>query len=345
MPADRDFISSETHELNYLLKKWGKKQHIKNRQVLRDTLVKFKDDVSYKPHNRESFYKYVEDKNIRDLLEDLDKKKKKKKGERKPLMPDLDKEDLTIDDPFVKKAKKSKKQTIGKKQKISIHDLSVQRNSQVTEMKLETKGKGEIGNKTAKKSLITALIIFLMIIFIIILIIVGTCLYQDFRKQDQGTRGQQEIPEKTEIPIIQGNDESGDENNTGSESRTFTTASLSSFLETCTPLYFQGDLEELLPGEEEKIIALAAYLDNYRMVELLVEGHTADMGVPGEEMELSIKRAKIIDTLIMKYRKTVEVILSIKGYGAKKQVVTGFSEEMMQQNRRVEISVIKTQSE
>jgi len=69
MASDRDLISSEDHELNYVLKKWGKKQSASNREKLADALKKFKGIAKYQPHNRESFYKYADDKNVKDKLE------------------------------------------------------------------------------------------------------------------------------------------------------------------------------------------------------------------------------------------------------------------------------------
>ena len=69
MASDRDLISTEEHELNYVLKKWEKKQSIANREVLIDALKKFNADVNYKPHNRENFYKYADDKKIKGKLD------------------------------------------------------------------------------------------------------------------------------------------------------------------------------------------------------------------------------------------------------------------------------------
>ena len=69
MPSDRDMISKEEHELNYVLQKFDKRQTIENREILEDALDDFKDDESYAPHNRESFYDYLESE---DVLNDLE---------------------------------------------------------------------------------------------------------------------------------------------------------------------------------------------------------------------------------------------------------------------------------
>ncbi len=75
MAEDRDIISNEEHELNYLLKKWGKKINSGNRQILSDALDKFKDDNSIENHNRENFYSFAEQNKITDSLASGDAKK------------------------------------------------------------------------------------------------------------------------------------------------------------------------------------------------------------------------------------------------------------------------------
>lgn len=72
MASDRDMISSEDHELNYVLRKWGKKQSIANREILADYLKDFKADDTFQPHNRENFYKYIDQKFLKSNLEDSD---------------------------------------------------------------------------------------------------------------------------------------------------------------------------------------------------------------------------------------------------------------------------------
>jgi len=69
MASDRDLISKEEHELNYVLKKWEKHQSITNREILAKKLDEFKADDSYAPHNRENFYKYADNKAIKEVLE------------------------------------------------------------------------------------------------------------------------------------------------------------------------------------------------------------------------------------------------------------------------------------
>ncbi len=62
-------ISREEHELNYVLKKYGKKQSQGNRDKMIALLDAFKKDDAYEPHMREQFYKYIDDKNAFDDME------------------------------------------------------------------------------------------------------------------------------------------------------------------------------------------------------------------------------------------------------------------------------------
>jgi hypothetical protein len=63
---DSELISKEEHELNYLLKKWEKKQSIENRSKLVKKLDEFNADPNYRASHREDFYMYV---NFIDSLE------------------------------------------------------------------------------------------------------------------------------------------------------------------------------------------------------------------------------------------------------------------------------------
>jgi small subunit ribosomal protein S6 len=70
-PSDAEVISTEDHELNYVLKKYNKRQTAGNRAKFVELLDTFKADSEYAPHLREQFYKYIEDKNAFDAMESL----------------------------------------------------------------------------------------------------------------------------------------------------------------------------------------------------------------------------------------------------------------------------------
>ena len=70
-PTDAEIISTEDHELNYVLKKYGKRSTAANRKKFVTLLDEFKADADYAPHLRVEFYKYLEDKNAFDIMEEL----------------------------------------------------------------------------------------------------------------------------------------------------------------------------------------------------------------------------------------------------------------------------------
>ena len=75
MASDRDLVSTEEHELNYLLQKWNKKQSKDNREELIKIIKAFKKDPDFKPHNRENFYLYIEKKSILPKLDSSNSEK------------------------------------------------------------------------------------------------------------------------------------------------------------------------------------------------------------------------------------------------------------------------------
>lgn len=72
LPTDAEMISKQPHELNYVLKKYGKRQTTGNRDKFEALLDEFRGDEDYKPHLREDFYRYIEDKNAFDAMDNLD---------------------------------------------------------------------------------------------------------------------------------------------------------------------------------------------------------------------------------------------------------------------------------
>ena len=104
---------------------------------------------------------------------------------------------------------------------------------------------------------------------------------------------------------------------------------------------FIPDSPELLPDEHERLNIIAEKLlevvkDNEYT--LIVEGHTASVGKPTGEMNLSILRAQaIIQELVN--RGIDEKLFSYKGYGGTAPIGDNSTEEGRAKNRRVEIVV------
>lgn len=105
-------------------------------------------------------------------------------------------------------------------------------------------------------------------------------------------------------------------------------------------LKFYPDSAELLPSEKVRIDAIAA---NLKMLlqdssyTILIEGHTADVGKPTGQMNLSIDRTRtVMNTLISTGLN--EELFSYKGYGGTQPIASNATEEGRAQNRRVDIT-------
>jgi len=73
-----DPISTEGHELDFFLQKWGKKKTKKNRLLLYKKIQEFWSISSYSPHNRDTFSAFVKKRKIKGLLDTLNTAKNNK---------------------------------------------------------------------------------------------------------------------------------------------------------------------------------------------------------------------------------------------------------------------------
>ena len=107
-------------------------------------------------------------------------------------------------------------------------------------------------------------------------------------------------------------------------------------------LKFIADSNEFLPEEKIRLDALYEELadktgDN--SFSILVEGHTASVGKPNGEMNLSIERARtLIDAMVDRGLQRSK--FTYKGYGGTVPVADNATEEGRAKNRRVEIILI-----
>lgn len=105
---------------------------------------------------------------------------------------------------------------------------------------------------------------------------------------------------------------------------------------------FIADSSEILPEEKERLDAIyenLAQITKDNEFTILVEGHTASVGKPIGEINLSVERAKtIIDQLVM--RGMNRNIFTYKGYGGTIPIGDNTTNEGRAMNRRVEINII-----
>ena len=113
-------------------------------------------------------------------------------------------------------------------------------------------------------------------------------------------------------------------------------------IQITTHLNFIADSPQLLPEEQEHVDAIAELLLKHAQTNeytIQIEGHTASVGKPTGEMNLSIERAQeIIRQLIN--RGLNENLFSYKGFGGTVPVGNNDTEEGRAMNRRVEIIIV-----
>jgi outer membrane protein OmpA-like peptidoglycan-associated protein len=103
---------------------------------------------------------------------------------------------------------------------------------------------------------------------------------------------------------------------------------------------FAPDSDEFLPEERPRLDIIAQALKQAAPdQDFLVEGHTASIGRPAGEMELSLRRAKrMVDELARRGIAAGRFIY--KGWGGTKPLGDNNSEEGRSLNRRVEITIL-----
>ena len=103
---------------------------------------------------------------------------------------------------------------------------------------------------------------------------------------------------------------------------------------------FVADSPEILPEEEGRIVEIARTLAGTDPnVTFLVEGHTASVGRPAGELQLSVERADAIARRLEDAGVDAERI-STAGFGGTRPVADNSTAEGRAQNRRVEITVL-----
>lgn len=109
---------------------------------------------------------------------------------------------------------------------------------------------------------------------------------------------------------------------------------------TVDDLKFKPDSPELLEHEKGRIREIATGLNKIisenNGYTILVEGHTADVGKPVGQLNLSIERTRTVMNALVEYGLPKE-IFTYKGYGGTRPVASNENEEGRAQNRRVDI--------
>jgi outer membrane protein OmpA-like peptidoglycan-associated protein len=104
-------------------------------------------------------------------------------------------------------------------------------------------------------------------------------------------------------------------------------------------LRFVADGDDLLPSERGRLDAIASALNRIPDHTFLVEGHTADLGRPAGQYDLSERRAKrIVDELVARGIPAGRFVY--RGLGADHPIAPNDTEANRARNRRVEITIL-----
>lgn len=103
---------------------------------------------------------------------------------------------------------------------------------------------------------------------------------------------------------------------------------------------FTKNSSALVVAPNSALEHLAEYLKQNVATELLIEGHTDDVGTAELNYTLSLQRAESVKRYLLE-KGIEEQRLRVKGYGKSRPLVQRGSEQARQQNRRVECKIVR----
>ena len=92
-----------------------------------------------------------------------------------------------------------------------------------------------------------------------------------------------------------------------------------------------------MPGSETVLNQIAKVLQENPKLELIIEGHTDNVGGAQFNLELSRKRAEAVKRWLVDKAGISEVRLTTVGYGLSRPIADNSTEEGRAKNRRVEL--------
>ena len=95
-----------------------------------------------------------------------------------------------------------------------------------------------------------------------------------------------------------------------------------------------------MSGETNRIDKIAKLIDNYKFNQIIVIGHTADIGRAKNQQILSENRAKAIVSYFVEKHKYNSSFISFIGRGGEEPIADNTTAEGRAKNRRVEIIVL-----
>lgn len=102
---------------------------------------------------------------------------------------------------------------------------------------------------------------------------------------------------------------------------------------------FDFNSSKVNPKVNENLVQFSETLKQYPDTEILVAGHTDNVGTPDYNMKLSQQRAAAV-AAVLKANLVSRNRLTILGYGEKNPVADNVSDSGREQNRRVEFAIV-----
>ncbi|MBN1519830.1 MAG: OmpA family protein [Spirochaetales bacterium] len=109
---------------------------------------------------------------------------------------------------------------------------------------------------------------------------------------------------------------------------------------TAGELNFPPDSKDITPETAEKLDKLAELIKSYAGRQIMVVGHTADVGDYMSQMELSLYRAEAVGNYLIEVGAIKPANLRIDGRGGTEPRASNETEEGRAMNRRVEIILL-----
>lgn len=107
-------------------------------------------------------------------------------------------------------------------------------------------------------------------------------------------------------------------------------------------IYFKRATSDVMIESYDAIKNLATTLKNKPNLIVSIDGHTDNVGDKNDLKELSLQRAKTIKEKLIEFGVKPQQVLT-RGYGSDRSLNDNSTEELKQQNRRVEITILKNQ--
>jgi outer membrane protein OmpA-like peptidoglycan-associated protein len=105
-----------------------------------------------------------------------------------------------------------------------------------------------------------------------------------------------------------------------------------------TGLLFSTGSSTLTPASRTNISKLAGILNKYKDTNLVIEGHTDNVGSEATNMTLSERRAQSVSSLLRAYNVSGNRLTTV-GYGETRPVATNETDAGRRLNRRVEVLI------